>query len=61
MNLSPAQKHSLREWRTRMMAESAAALRQRAKLLQLLNCQMLGDDARSMERVSHVRFPRNPL
>ena len=55
MNLSAAQKLSLREWRTRVMAESAQALQRRAGLLQRLNCQMVGDDARSMERVTMVR------
>ena len=37
------------------MAESAQALQRRAGLLQRLNCQMVGDDARSMERVTTVR------
>ena len=58
MNLSPEQKHSLREWRTRLMAEVRGGARQRAGLLLQLNCQMLGDDARSMERVSYVRLHR---
>ena len=56
MRLTAEQKRSLCEWRARLMAESAAAVRQRAGLLMHLNCQILGDDARSMERMGHVRF-----
>ena len=55
MNLSAAQKLSLRDWRKRAMLESAQALQRRAGLLQRLSCQMVGDDARSMERVTMVR------
>ena len=55
MRLSAEQKRSLREWRARLMVESAAAVRQRAGLLTHLNCQILGDDARSMERIGDVR------
>ncbi len=56
MRLSAEQTRSLREWRARLMVESAAAVRQRVGLLMHLNCQILGDDARSMERVGDVRY-----
>lgn len=55
MNLSTAQKLSLRDWRKRVMAESAQALRRRTGLLQRLSCQMVGDDGESMPRLTAVR------
>jgi len=55
MNLSDAQRRSLRESRSRLMADSALARRRRAELWRPLSCQMMGDDRRSMERLAGVR------
>ncbi len=58
-NLSDAQKRSLREGRSRLMTESGLAHRRRTELWRQLDCQMMGDDRRSMERLAGVRrIPR---
>ena len=54
MNLSEAQKRSLRDWRSRVMADSEVARRRRAELWQQLSGRMMGDDRRSMERLAVV-------
>ena len=55
MGLSEAQKRSLRDWRSRVMADSEVARRRRAELWQQLSSRMMGDDRRSMERLAVVR------
>ena len=57
MKLSEAQKGSLRECRSKLMADTELAQRRRADLLQQLGCRMIGDDRRSMERLAVVRDP----
>ena len=54
MKLSDAQQRSLRDARSRLMADSDLARRRRAELWQPLSCQMMGDDRRSMERLAGV-------
>ena len=55
MNLSYTQKHSLRECRRRLIAESEAARGRREELWQQLGCRMVGDDNRTSERIAQVR------
>ncbi len=55
MNLSEAQNRSLRDWRSRVMADSEVARRRRTELWQQLSSRMMGDDRRSMERLAVVR------
>ena len=55
MNLSDAQKRTLRESRLRLIAASEAARARREELWHRLSCRMVGDDRRSMERISLVR------
>ncbi len=55
MNLSDVQKRTLRGSRLRLIAASEAARARREELWQRLSCRMVGDDRRSMERISLVR------
>ncbi len=57
MNLSEAQKRSLRECRSKLMVDTELAQCRRADLLQQLSCRMIEDDRRSMERLALVRKP----
>ena len=55
INLSDAQKHSLLEGLARLFTDSELAHRRRRELWQQLDCRMVGDDRRSMERLAVVR------
>ena len=58
MNLSDAQKDSLRQCRARLMADTEAAQNRRTELWQQLGCRMIANDRRSMERLALVRAGR---